>query len=75
MGARVAHLVTGRMLDYIKFEDDYALAKTRAPAEAIGRSLDESQLRRKYQVTVVGIKRRGALHLRHHRHRGARAMC
>jgi trk system potassium uptake protein len=59
MGARVAHLVTGRMLDYIKFEDDYALAKTRAPAEVVGRSLGESQLRRKYQVTVVGIKRSG----------------
>jgi trk system potassium uptake protein len=59
MGARVAHLVTGRMLDYIKFEDDYALAKTRAPAEIVGRSLGESQLRRKYQVTVVGIKRSG----------------
>lgn len=59
MGARVAHLVTGRMLDYIKFEDDYALAKTRAPAEAVGRSLGDSQLRRKYQVTVVGIKRSG----------------
>jgi trk system potassium uptake protein len=59
MGARVAHLVTGRMLDYIQFEDDYALAKTRAPAEAVGRSLGESALRSKYQVTVVGIKRSG----------------
>jgi trk system potassium uptake protein len=59
MGARVAHLVTGRMLDYIEFEDDYALAKTRAPAEAVGRSLGESQLRSKYEVTVVGVKRPG----------------
>jgi trk system potassium uptake protein len=59
MGARVAHLVTGRMLDYIQFEDDYALAKTQAPAEAVGRSLGESALRSKYQVTVVGIKRAG----------------
>jgi trk system potassium uptake protein TrkA len=59
MGARVAHLVTGRMLDYIEFEDDYALAKTRAPAEAVGRSLGQSQLRRKYEVTVVGVKRPG----------------
>ncbi|HEV2783466.1 MAG TPA: TrkA family potassium uptake protein [Actinophytocola sp.] len=59
MGERVAHLVTGRMLDYIEFEDDYALAKTIAPAEAVGRSLGESQLRSKYRVTVVGIKRSG----------------
>jgi trk system potassium uptake protein len=59
MGARVAHLVTGRMLDFIEFEDDYALAKTIAPAEAVGHSLGESELRSKYNVTVVGIKRPG----------------
>ena len=59
MGERVAHLVTGRMLDFIAFEDDYALVKTRAPAEAIGKSLGDAKLRSKYGVTVVGIKRSG----------------
>lgn len=59
MGERVAHLVTGRMLDFIEFEDDYALVKTLAPREAVGRTLGESALRKKYGVTVVGIKRRG----------------
>ncbi len=59
MGERVAHLVTGRMLDYIAFEDDYAIVKTLAPAEAADRTLAESQLRSKYAVTVVGIKRPG----------------
>ncbi|MDV6011468.1 TrkA family potassium uptake protein [Haloechinothrix sp. LS1_15] len=59
MGERVAHLVMGRMLDYIEFEDDYAMVKTVAPAEAVGRPLGESQLRSKYGVTVVSIKRRG----------------
>lgn len=59
MGRRVAHLVTGRLLDYIEFEDDYALVKTRAPAEAIGRTLGASKLRSKYDVTVVAIKRPG----------------
>jgi len=59
MGERVAHLVTGRMLDFIEFEDDYALVKTVTPPEAIGRPLGESRLRSKYGVTVVGIKRPG----------------
>ncbi|MGH3450683.1 MAG: potassium channel family protein [Haloechinothrix sp.] len=59
MGERVAHLVMGRMLDYIEFEDDYAMVKTIAPAEAVGRPLGESQLRSKYGITVVSIKRRG----------------
>jgi len=59
MGERVAHLVTGRMLDFIAFEDDYALVKTRTPEEAVGKSLGEARLRSKYSVTVVGIKRSG----------------
>ncbi|WP_199429925.1 potassium channel family protein [Qaidamihabitans albus] len=59
MGERVAHLVTGRMLDYIEFEDDYAIVKTTAPAEAIGKALGDTRLRHKYGVTVVGIKRSG----------------
>jgi trk system potassium uptake protein len=60
MGERVAHLVTGgRMLDYIAFDDDYAMAKTVVPEEAIGLPLGDSKLRQRYGVTVVGIKRPG----------------
>jgi trk system potassium uptake protein TrkA len=59
MGERVAHLVTGRMLDFIQFEDDYAIVKTIAPAEAHDLPLGQSRLRSKYGVTVVGIKRPG----------------
>jgi len=59
MGERVAHLVMGRMLDYIEFEDGFALAKTRPPAEAVGRTLGEARLRSKYGVTVVCVKRPG----------------
>ncbi|MFJ8586438.1 potassium channel family protein [Streptomyces sp. NPDC093595] len=59
MGERVAHLVTGRMLDFIRFDDDYALAKTVAPLRATGVPLGESQVRSRYGVTVVGIKRPG----------------
>jgi trk system potassium uptake protein TrkA len=59
MGKRVAHLVAGRMLDYIEFEDDYAIIKTGTPAEAVDKTLGESHLRSKYNVTVVGIKRPG----------------
>lgn len=56
MGERVAHLITGKMLDYIEFEDGYAIAKVRAPQEAVGRSLAESALRTRYAITVVGVK-------------------
>jgi trk system potassium uptake protein TrkA len=56
MGDRVAHLITGRMLDYIEFDDGFAIAKVRAPQEAMGRTLADVGLRTKYGVTVVGIK-------------------
>jgi trk system potassium uptake protein TrkA len=60
MGERVAHLVTGRMLDYIEFEDDFTIVKTRAPEESVGKSLAESRLRKNHGVIVVGVKRPGA---------------
>ncbi|WP_112133940.1 potassium channel family protein [Glycomyces dulcitolivorans] len=59
MGERVAHLVSGRMLDFIEFDDGFAIVKTKAPTEAVGRTLGESRLRSKYGVTVVGVKQPG----------------
>ncbi|MCI4040931.1 TrkA family potassium uptake protein [Streptomyces sp. TRM75563] len=59
MGERVAHLVTGRMLDFIEFDDDYALVKTVAPDSITGVPLGESGVRSRHGVTVVGIKRPG----------------
>ncbi|HET7397251.1 MAG TPA: TrkA family potassium uptake protein [Intrasporangium sp.] len=55
-GRRVAHLVNGRLLDYIEFDDGYAIVKIRPPAETIGFTLEQSQIRKKYGVTVVGTK-------------------
>lgn len=59
MGERVAHLVTSKIIDFIEFDDDFAIAKTRAPAEVLNRTLAESQLRRVFNVTIVGVKRPG----------------
>lgn len=57
MGERVAHLISGRMMDYIEFEDGFAIAKTHAPAMAQNRTLAESRVREHFGVTVVGVKR------------------
>jgi trk system potassium uptake protein TrkA len=59
MGERVAHLISGRMLDYIEFDDGFAIAKVRAPHGAAGRTLAELALRTKWGITVVGTKRPG----------------
>jgi len=57
MGERVAHMVSGQMIDYMEFDDGFAIARTRTPEEAFDKTLSESSLRSRYGVTVVGIKR------------------
>ncbi|OUM43926.1 potassium channel family protein [Arthrobacter sedimenti] len=59
MGKRVAHLVRGTMLDYVEFEDNFAMVKTRPPREYWNRELGTTGLREKYGVTVVAVKRKG----------------
>jgi len=57
MGARVAHLITGRMMDFIEFEDGFAIAKIHAPLDTHHQVLAKSQVRSRHGVTVVGVKR------------------
>jgi trk system potassium uptake protein len=58
-GRRVAHLVNGKLMDYIEFDDGFAIVKMKPPQEAIGFTLGQSQIRSKYGVTVVGVKSPG----------------
>jgi len=57
MGERVAHLITGRMMDFIEFEDGFAIAKICAPRDTHHHTLAEAHVRSRFGVTVVGIKR------------------
>lgn len=59
MGKRVAHLVRGRMLDYIEFDDGYAIVKTRPPRSIHDIPLGQTHIRSKHGVTIVGVKRAG----------------
>jgi trk system potassium uptake protein TrkA len=59
MGERVAHLVSGGMLDYIRFDDRFALAKLVAPTSLSDGTLGSLRLRARYGVTVVGVKEPG----------------
>ena len=58
-GERVAHLVSGRMIDFIEFDDDFAIVKMYPPKFIRGVGLNESGVRSKYKVTVVGVKSPG----------------
>lgn len=57
MGERVAHLVNGQLLDFIQFDDRFAIGKLKAPEWLLGKTLQMSNVRQKYGITVVGIKR------------------
>ena len=58
-GQRVAHMVTGRMLDYIEMEDGFTIVKMRPPKETYGFTIGESRIRQRYGVTVLGVKSPG----------------
>jgi trk system potassium uptake protein TrkA len=58
-GRRVAHLVNGRLQDYIAFDDGYAIVKMSPPRETVGFTLAQSAIRTKYGVTIIGLKAPG----------------
>lgn len=60
MGVRVAHLVTGTMMDYIELDEGFALVETSPPAAVVGQTLAEANIRAKWDVTVVCVKPEGA---------------
>lgn len=61
MGKRVAHLVRGSILDYVEFEDDFVMIRTRPPSIARDRPLGVLGLREKYGITIVAVKRPGGI--------------
>ena len=59
MGARVAHLVTGRLLEYLALDEDFVLVEVVAPESLVGTPLGETNLRRDHRVTIVCHKPAG----------------
>lgn len=58
MGQRVAHnLVSSTMLDYIELSPNLNIMEVSVPQMLVGKSLAEVDLRAKYEINVVAIKR------------------
>lgn len=55
-GERVAHLIVSKMLDFIEFGDDFAIAKVRVPPPLVGRRLGELSSDERQGVMVIGTK-------------------
>jgi trk system potassium uptake protein TrkA len=59
MGERIAHLITGRMVDYIEFGEGFAVAKIHAPVPTHNRPLADCGVPEAFGVMVVGVKHAG----------------
>lgn len=61
MGVRMAHSMVGRTIDYIEIDENFVLIETTAPRESVGKTLQDAGLRKRFDVTVVCVKRPGGL--------------
>jgi trk system potassium uptake protein TrkA len=59
MGERIAHLLGGRLTEYIEVAPDWVLARTNVSKYFVGMTLKTSNIRAKHGVTVVGIRKAG----------------
>lgn len=58
MGQRVAHnLVSSTVMDYIELSPDLNIMEISVPDGLVGKTLAESDLRARYEINVVAIKR------------------
>ena len=59
MAIRVAHsLVVPNVLDYIELSRDFSIIEIPAPRDFAGKSLKQLQLRNRYGLTLIAIKRK-----------------
>lgn len=64
MGVRVAHnLVATNILDYIELSPDYSIAEIVSAAEWEGKSLQELNMRTKYGINVMALKRNNEINI------------
>jgi trk system potassium uptake protein TrkA len=61
MGIRVAHTLTGRTIDYLELDPHFALVETTVPKEVAGKKLANAEIRKRYGLTVVCVKRDGGV--------------
>lgn len=59
MGVRVAHMLAGQTIEYVKLDAGFALAELPAPSVLVGKTLSESAVRRVHDVNVVAVKPQG----------------
>ena len=51
------------VLDYIKLDDDHAIFEVPTPEEWAGKSIGQIDIRKKYGITIMGVKENGKMNL------------
>jgi trk system potassium uptake protein TrkA len=60
MAVRIAHsLVVPNVLDYVELSRDFSIVEIPAPPEFVGRTLRDLQLRPRFGLTLIAIRRPG----------------
>ncbi|WP_088005830.1 potassium channel family protein [Indiicoccus explosivorum] len=58
MGRRIAHnMLSNNVLDYLELSEEYSIMELRANARLTGFTLKDLDIRAKYGINIVGIKR------------------
>ena len=64
MGQRIAHnLMSTNIIDYFEVAPDLGIIEVDVRGDLVGKSLFESNLREKYSITVIAIRRNGKISL------------
>ena len=51
------------ILDYIELDEDHAMFEVTVPRDWVGRTIGQIDIRKKFNINIIGIKRRGELEL------------
>ena len=64
MGERIAHLLAGRLLDYVELDRDFAMIKRRPPRDLVGVPLGDALAASPLRITIVAVKPEGPAQFR-----------
>ena len=64
MGQRIAHnLMSTNIIDYFELAPDLGIIEVDVRGNLVGKSLMESNLRERYGITVIAVRRNGKISL------------
>jgi trk system potassium uptake protein TrkA len=64
-GARLANsLVSESIVDYLELSEEYSVSELNIPLRWVGHSLDDLKVRNTYDISVMAIRRGGAIIIR-----------